>query len=59
MGITSDKAREARIELARLRLMAAETQEERSAAWVEIKREVAARSPEQVLRMEEERGLHD
>lgn len=48
---------ERRIDHARLRFVGCKTKAQRRKAWDELTRLIAQRSPEQVERMERERGL--
>lgn len=52
-----DMARESRIRGAKQQMLKAESSAGRRAAWATMQREINARSPEQVLRMEIEKGL--
>lgn len=55
--IDDDAARESRLDGLRIQFLTARSPDQRRELWAAIKREISARSPAQVDRMERERGL--
>lgn len=57
MSLSADDAREARIQELGMKLVNADSLEQRVALWSLLRMEIKARSPAQIKRMESDKGL--